>query len=769
MISLKEYEEKKAGVFLGIEGGLTYTEKNKEKNITEIFKIKTREQYTIHRGKLASLLPTKMMGEDILNLLYNENLTLKKRIQKHILYTNSICKEDLARPFDIHSLYRYFVDTTMNLGYKFDEIILNKYIKDFGTKQINDINNSLERPNSFFNKVIQNSDIKKEDLYAILKKSIEETIRILSSENLADYENFYCDEHKKYLAELKQIILARQDYIEIFNGGPGCGKSSFVANKIANQHKHDKCLVVTLSNMIGAEFVRKVHDKDKSINIEHFSNTKASLSLYRLNNRNKLKVRDVKSNDKKDNEISKTLARICNNDVIVIDEASQLGLYELKLILDLFKENPKAIFYFMTDLQQINSFLSGGSIIYSIMKLIPSRVNIDKDFDVNYRIADKNLWKRIKNINKGIFDFDIHSIKDIDFTNVDVIITGANKNVSMCNNLMYFYKHVKKGDLQEFLKENNDKQTDTLYDKLDKFKRLINNIKKYDTIPLICKQNTTTTFNNERFTLTKIDVDEVVVKSNFNSQEMSFDLSDRKKLIELYEMFDFCYAITVNRSQGLEWDSVVMLITRADRNLLNRNAIYVAMSRAKESVFVVSQTLLKDTSEALLRAEIEAFTNVKYEYVDLFDEDYVYKYQEKVYFAKIACIKSRKGVSKNGFKYELFTFVFAYVNNDKVFYVESDAVFASEFNKIVKRLDIDKNQYFGIVIKNDYIYNTKKVFIKDESQIKSISKSSNSENIINNYEHHFDNVLVVPHEFSTKMGSRIFADRVIYNDRFEGV
>src|SRR5690554_7317504 len=128
--------------------------------------------------------------------------------------------------------------------------------------------------------------------------------------------------------------------------------------------------------MIGAEFVRKVHDKDKSINIEHFSNTKASLSLYRLNNRNKLKVRDVKSNDKKDNEISKTLARICNNDVIVIDEASQLGLYELKLILDLFKENPKAIFYFMTDLQQINSFLSGGSIIYSIMKLIPSRVNI---------------------------------------------------------------------------------------------------------------------------------------------------------------------------------------------------------------------------------------------------------------------------------------------------------------------------------------------------------------------------------------------------------
>jgi exodeoxyribonuclease V alpha subunit len=49
-----------------------------------------------------------------------------------------------------------------------------------------------------------------------------------------------------------------------------------------------------------------------------------------------------------------------------------------------------------------------------------------------------------------------------------------------------------------------------------------------------------------------------------------------------------CYAITIHKSQGSEWDDVVILLNRDEhKNMLNRNLLYTAVTRVKQGVLHV--------------------------------------------------------------------------------------------------------------------------------------------------------------------------------------
>ena len=47
------------------------------------------------------------------------------------------------------------------------------------------------------------------------------------------------------------------------------------------------------------------------------------------------------------------------------------------------------------------------------------------------------------------------------------------------------------------------------------------------------------------------------------------------------------YASTIHRSQGSEFDQVAVILPPEDSKLLSRELLYVAISRAKEKVFLV--------------------------------------------------------------------------------------------------------------------------------------------------------------------------------------
>lgn len=69
------------------------------------------------------------------------------------------------------------------------------------------------------------------------------------------------------------------------------------------------------------------------------------------------------------------------------------------------------------------------------------------------------------------------------------------------------------------------------------------------------------------------------------------------RLDSLEEQLDHCYAMTVHKAQGSEFDSVGFVLPERDLPMLTRELIYTAVSRARRSVVIAG-------SEDLLRGGI---------------------------------------------------------------------------------------------------------------------------------------------------------------------
>ena len=57
----------------------------------------------------------------------------------------------------------------------------------------------------------------------------------------------------------------------------------------------------------------------------------------------------------------------------------------------------------------------------------------------------------------------------------------------------------------------------------------------------------------------------------------------------LLDELELAYAITVHKSQGSEFDVVVMPVFETHRVLMNRNLLYTAITRAKKLVVLVGK------------------------------------------------------------------------------------------------------------------------------------------------------------------------------------
>ena len=55
------------------------------------------------------------------------------------------------------------------------------------------------------------------------------------------------------------------------------------------------------------------------------------------------------------------------------------------------------------------------------------------------------------------------------------------------------------------------------------------------------------------------------------------------------DLFEFGYAITVHKSQGSEWDHVVVFEERFGDNEFYKKWLYTAVTRAKERLLIIGQ------------------------------------------------------------------------------------------------------------------------------------------------------------------------------------
>ena len=119
----------------------------------------------------------------------------------------------------------------------------------------------------------------------------------------------------------------------------------------------------------------------------------------------------------------------------------------------------------------------------------------------------------------------------------------------------------------------------TIYRVGDKVMQVKNN---YDIAWSKEKENGTGVFNGELGRITEIDPSDGAIKVKFDDdKEVWYEYSDLEQL-------EHSYAITVHKSQGSEFDVVVMPIAQSSPMLLTRNLLYTAITRAKKLLIIIS-------------------------------------------------------------------------------------------------------------------------------------------------------------------------------------
>ena len=81
---------------------------------------------------------------------------------------------------------------------------------------------------------------------------------------------------------------------------------------------------------------------------------------------------------------------------------------------------------------------------------------------------------------------------------------------------------------------------------------------------------------------------------------------------------ELAYAITIHKSQGSEYPAVVLPILGGPRVLLNRNLLYTAVTRARNTVCILgsSQTLLSMVEN---EEQLKRYTGLKDRIIEVFD------------------------------------------------------------------------------------------------------------------------------------------------------
>ena len=114
----------------------------------------------------------------------------------------------------------------------------------------------------------------------------------------------------------------------------------------------------------------------------------------------------------------------------------------------------------------------------------------------------------------------------------------------------------------------------------------------------------------------------VIKEINEYSQDMVVEFDEKKRVrypfADLDEL-ELSYAITIHKSQGSEYPAVIMPLLGGPRMLLNRNLLYTAVTRAKNTVCILgsSQTVMTMVSN---EQQLRRYTGLKDRIKDIFEE-----------------------------------------------------------------------------------------------------------------------------------------------------
>lgn len=442
----------------------------------------------------------------------------------------------------------------------------------------------LEQENKILLKKINDVDIIVLRRYYVMEKSIADQLCIIGTEqktlhiDIDDEINQFERDNKINLNTEQRTAVERSinNGISVITGGPGTGKTTILNCILFILKRHG--LSIALSSPTGRAAKRA------SEATGHDAKT-----IHRL-----LQIDMTSSSGKFVHNEENPLTE----DVIVVDEISMVDIYLFSSLLKATTNKTKLIL--VGDKDQLPS-VGAGNILADI--LISQKITTTELKEIYRQSEQSSIVLNAHLINEGKMPVLDNRSSDFFFEKCDDGSAMLTKVLELvCNRLPKYINQnsdsiqvlapIKKGicgvnNLNEALQNalNPPKQNapimkygNTTFRVGDKVMHTQNNYdlvweKKYETGKGV--------FNGEMGRI-------IDIKKN----ELTIEYDDEKVVVYQREELDelvHSYAISVHKSQGSEFDYVILVINAGGFGLMNRNLLYTAVTRAKKMVVIVGK------------------------------------------------------------------------------------------------------------------------------------------------------------------------------------
>lgn len=265
-------------------------------------------------------------------------------------------------------------------------------------------------------------------------------------------------------------------------------------------------------------------------------------------------------------------------DMIIVDESSMVDNELMGALTDSLQSN--CLLIMVGDVDQLPS-IGAGSVLRD---MITAKIETVK-LDVNYRQKGKTtIIDNATTINNGASNL---------ITNNEFVIRQFNTPESLADaakkTFVSLYDKKNPYSVQILCPQNKGKAGTYVLNKniqseMNKRGAFIANsyshFKIGDKVMAIRNNYEEDYFNGDVGLIT--DATEVTFTVNFNSRSL---IVPRENI----EDFQLAYACTIHKSQGSEYDTIIICLPKEADGMIKRNLLYTAVTRAKKKVYILTQ------------------------------------------------------------------------------------------------------------------------------------------------------------------------------------
>lgn len=491
----------------------------------------------------------------------------KTRIEEAIIYTlNNVCYN-----YGFSFLTNVqLVNSTYNLLNKDKTSIVSKDMIIKYIDELSSINRIIEENDRYFVKTIYDDEVLLANQLINLNKNKPK--KIYEPGKLNDYlkeiEDYFSISYT--LSQKEAIFNAINSNISIITGGPGTGKTTIIKGILHLLASLDGLAIVDddflKKVLLCAPTGRAAKRLGESCNMR--SKTIHKALGYAFDEGFEFGV---------DNKLSES--------IIIVDEVSMIDILLAARLLSAIKENAKIIL--VGDEFQLPS-VGPGNVLHDIIE--SGIINVSRLTEIMRQSLDSDIIKLSNDVNNKYINYDIFKRKKEVFfypsdgnTTLDKIILFVNNFIEKGGNLL--------SDLQILIPMYSGICGIDIVNKViqEKFNTSLNIIEKGNKI---FKENDKVLQTQNDPTLGIMNGDIGVIKGIYKDEDEEYLNIDFDGFMVKYpthnlDNLTLAYAISVHKSQGMEYKNVILPIIPSYYIMLKRKLIYTAITRAKEKLIII--------------------------------------------------------------------------------------------------------------------------------------------------------------------------------------